>query len=106
MPRMLPNSELVPGRWRQARTQPGVDPPYRVIIHNDDVTPMDFVVHVLMTIFMLPSPNAEHTMMTAHLNGHAYVQTLPAHEARRRINQATFVARLKQLPLQFSMEPE
>ena len=67
---------------------------------------MDFVIHVLMTIFLVPSPNAEHIMLTAHLNGRAYVQTLPAPEARRRINRATFVARLKQLPLHFSMEPE
>jgi ATP-dependent Clp protease adapter protein ClpS len=45
-------------------------------------------------------------MYTAHLNGAAYVQTLPRTEAKRRINKAHFAARLKSFPLEFSMEPE
>lgn len=83
-----------------------VVPPYKVVLHNDDVTPMDFVIHVLLTIFFVPDPNASHIMYTAHLNGLAYVQTLPRPEARRRIGQAHFAARLKSYPLQFTMEPE
>lgn len=81
-------------------------PQYRVIIHNDDVTPMDFVTHILVTIFLIPEPNASHIMYSAHLNGSAYVQTLPQPEARKRIGQAHFAARLKGYPLKFSMEPE
>ncbi len=82
------------------------EPLYRVIIHNDDKTPMDFVVHVLTTIFLVPEPNAAYIMYTAHLNGQAYVQTLPRPEARRRISKARFAARLKGYPLEFSMDPE
>jgi ATP-dependent Clp protease adapter protein ClpS len=67
---------------------------------------MEFVVHVLVTIFLVPSPNAEHIMYTAHLTGSAYVQTLPLAEARLRINKAGFVSGLRNLPLKFSMEPE
>lgn len=87
-------------------TETELEPLYRVIIHNDDVTPMDFVIHVLMTIFLLSHINAGQIMLTAHIHGTAYVQTLPKPEARKRINTAHFAAALKNYPLQFSMEPE
>jgi len=82
------------------------EPMYRVIIHNDDVTPMDFVVHVLRNIFMLPAPDAVEVMYTAHFHGEAVVQILPKSEAEKRINKAHFAAGLEGYPLHFSMEPE
>ena len=87
-------------------TKTELEPLYRVIIHNDDVTPMDFVIHVLTTIFLLPAINAGQVMLTAHIHGTAYVQTLPKEEARKRINSAHFAAAFKNFPLHFSMEPE
>src|SRR6266542_1004608 len=83
-----------------------LEPLYRVIIHNDDVTPMDFVVHVLTTIFVLAQPNALEVMLIAHFKGAAYVQTLPKTEAEKRINKAHFAAGLEGYPLHFSIEPE
>lgn len=83
-----------------------LEPLYRVIIHNDDVTPMDFVVNVLVTIFFLGQPDAIDIMFTAHYKGAAYVQTLPKSEAERRINKAHFAAGLEGYPLHFSIEPE
>ena len=82
------------------------EPLYRVIIHNDDVTPMDFVVHVLNTIFSLLPPDAVRVMYTAHYRGEAVVQILPKSEAEKRINKAHFAAGLEGYPLHFSMEPE
>jgi ATP-dependent Clp protease adaptor protein ClpS len=82
------------------------EPLYRVIIHNDDVTPMDFVVHVLSTIFMLQAPDAVKIMYLAHYRGEAVVQILPRSEAEKRINKAHFAAGLEGYPLHFSMEPE
>ena len=79
---------------------------YKVIIHNDNVTPMDFVVQVLKTIFYLSNPRAEEVMFTAHFKGMAYVQTLAKSEAEKRINKAHFAAGLEGYPLHFSMEPE
>jgi ATP-dependent Clp protease adapter protein ClpS len=49
---------------------------YRIIIHNDNLTPMDFVVRVLTTIFFLGTPNAMDIMLKAHITGTAYVQTV------------------------------
>lgn len=82
------------------------EPMYRVIIHNDDVTPMDFVVHVLRSIFMLLVPDAVKIMYIAHFHGEAVVQILPKSEAEKRINKAHFAAGLEGYPLHFSMEPE
>jgi len=83
-----------------------LEPLYRVIIHNDTVTPMDFVVHVLKTIFFLSNQKAAEIMLTAHIYGHAYVQTLSKSEAEKRINKAHFAADAGGYPLRFSMEPE
>jgi ATP-dependent Clp protease adaptor protein ClpS len=83
-----------------------LEPLYRVIIHNDDVTPMDFVVHVLQSIFMVSPPDAVNIMFEAHYSGTAYVQTLPKAEAQARIGKAHFAAGLEGYPLHFSMEPE
>ena len=83
-----------------------LEPLYGVIIHNDDVTPMDFVVHVLKTIFYLANDRAADIMLTAHIKGNAYVQTLPKSEAEKRVNRAHFEAHNAGYPLKFTMEPE
>ena len=83
-----------------------LEPLYRVIIHNDDVTPMDFVVSILERIFFIAGPDALEIMYTAHFSGAAYVQTLPKNEAQTRIGKAHFAAGLEGYPLHFSIEPE
>lgn len=82
------------------------EPLYRVIIHNDDVTPMDFVVHVLTQIFALLQTAAVRVMFTAHYRGQAVVQILPKSEAEKRINRAHFAAGAEGYPLHFSLEAE
>jgi ATP-dependent Clp protease adaptor protein ClpS len=98
----LPEIEII----EEQEEQTELEPLYRVIIHNDDVTPMDFVVQILTTVFYLPNDKAMDIMMTAHITGIAYVQTLPKSEAEKRINKAHFAAGLEGYPLHFSMEPE
>lgn len=83
-----------------------LEPLYRVLIHNDHVTPMDFVVQILTAVFYLSNDKAIDIMMTAHITGIAYVQTLPKSEAEKRINKAHFAAGLEGYPLHFSIEPE
>ena len=100
------NSQITPEIEVVEDTKTDLDPLYRIIIHNDDVTPMDFVIHILTTIFLVPAINAGQIMLTAHIHGTAYVQSLPKPEARKRINSAHFAAALKNYPLHFSMEIE
>ncbi len=83
-----------------------LEPPYRVLIHNDDVTPMDFVVGILTGIFKLTADVAVEVMLVAHISGIAYVATLPKPEAERRVGKAHFAAGLEGYPLRFSIEPE
>ena len=77
----------------------------KVLIHNDDVTPMEFVVIILQRIFQLSPLEAEHVMITAHFNGLALVATLPMSEAKKRVGKAHFAAQLEGYPLMFTIEP-
>lgn len=103
---MVPSRQIRPEVETIPNRQTEYEPLYRVLIHNDDVTPMDFVVHILVRIFQLPYPDAEAIMLTAHFNGLAVVQILPKSEAERRIHKAHFAAAIEGYPLHFSMEPE
>lgn len=103
---MQARDQLAPEKVRRPQEKTEREPPYRVIVHNDDVTPMEFVTHILVTVFFIPHENALTIMYTAHLNGSAYVQTLPRPEAQKRINKAHFAARMSGYPLKFTMEPD
>ena len=83
-----------------------IEPPVRVFIHNDDVTPFDFVIIVLQRFFDLNPLEAEHVTHIAHVTGIAYVTTLPKSEAEKRVGQAHFAAGLEGYPLTFTIEPE
>ena len=87
-------------------TDTELEPLYTVIIHNDHVTPMDFVVHILKTCFYLSNPKSADIMFTAHIQGSAYVQTLAKSEAKKRIKKAHAEAHNAGFPLKFTMEPE
>jgi ATP-dependent Clp protease adaptor protein ClpS len=88
------------------KEETSLEPPYRVIIHNDDVTPMNFVLLTLHNIFKLNGMHALQVMYTAHYHGEAHVQTLPKTEAVKRVGLAHMHARLNHYPLTFTIEPE
>lgn len=83
-----------------------LDKPYRVIIHNDNVTTFDFVIAVLVTIFELSFGQAEQVAYEAHTKGNAYVATLPLQEAKSKVFKAQYAARQQGFPLTFTIEPE
>jgi len=101
-----PRAQTVPQVQPVPIAETDLEPLYRVIIHNDDVTPMDFVIHILERIFFVSGPAALEIMYTAHFSGAAYVQSLPKSEAQNRIGRAHFAAALEGYPLHFTMEPE
>lgn len=96
----LPNIQVI------EETETMLEPMYSVIIHNDEVTPMDFVVEALKQIFFLGNDRAAEVMLAAHIKGSAYVQTLSKPEAAKRIQKARYAAQVEGYPLRFTLEPE
>lgn len=80
-------------------------PPYRVILHNDDVTPMDFVVETLLRHFTSDRKHAVEVMMNAHNHGTALVAIMPLEHAEFKVERAHASARAQGFPLTFSIEP-
>ena len=83
-----------------------LSPLHRVLIHNDDVTPMDFVVYVLVEIFRLSADQTVDVMMEAHTKGVAHVVTEPLEAAEFHVDQSRSLSRARRFPLTFSIEPE
>ncbi|MEX1021304.1 MAG: ATP-dependent Clp protease adaptor ClpS [Litorilinea sp.] len=78
----------------------------RVLIHNDDETPYDFVIDTLNTIFMLSEEMAEHVAWTAHTRGTAVVVIRPRPEAEKLVKAAHARAKFNRHPLTFSLEAD
>lgn len=80
-------------------------PPYKVIFLNDSVTTMDFVVHLLLTIFKKDPATAIQLMLETHHTGAAVVDVLPLEEAELRQQQTHEAARSAGFPLRCVIEP-
>jgi len=83
-----------------------LDPPFRILIHNDDFTPYDFVIHVLQSVFNFSLLKAVAITQRAHVTGTAYVATYPLEQAKYLVGQAHGMARAEGYPLTFTIEPE
>jgi len=101
-----PDVRVIPNITYQVVSQEDLEKPYRVIIQNDDVTPMDFVVLVLRYFFGLSYDESMDVMLTAHNEGRALVATLPFEEAQERVYSAHSAAREAGYPLTFYLEPD
>ena len=88
------------------QTTPRLAPRYRVLIHNDDVTPMDFVVQMLTRFFKKEVTEAIEIMLEAHSRDVALVDIMGLEEAEFRVDQAHSLARGVKYPLTFTIEPE
>ncbi|MEM7032844.1 MAG: ATP-dependent Clp protease adaptor ClpS [Chloroflexota bacterium] len=83
-----------------------LEKPFKVIIHNDDITPYEFVIAVLCHIFELNFQDAQSVTQEAHTSGLALVTVLPYKEANERVYQAQSAARDFGYPLSFTLEPD
>ena len=79
---------------------------YKVIIHNDEVTTMDFVVRVLRKVFFMSPEDAETMMMKVHNEGESVVGIYSYDIARSKVSKAMSMAREEKFPLRLTYEPE
>lgn len=79
---------------------------YKVIIHNDDFTTMDFVVRVLISVFFKSEAEAETLMMNVHKTGAATVGIYTYDTAVSKVRKATDMARNEGFPLKLTISPE
>ena len=81
-------------------------PLYKVLLLNDDFTPMEFVVHVLERFFGVSNAQAVEIMLTVHQKGVALVGVYSHEIAETKVTQVMDLARRHQHPLQCTMEKE
>ena len=81
-------------------------PLYKVLLLNDDFTPMEFVVHVLERFFAIGNEKAVQIMLAVHKKGMAVVGVYSHDIAETKVTQVMDYSRKNQHPLQCTMEKE
>jgi len=79
-------------------------PMYKVVLLNDDFTPMDFVVLVLQRFFSMNREQATEIMLKVHMEGRGICGTFTRDVAATKVEQVTSFARENQHPLACVME--
>jgi ATP-dependent Clp protease adaptor protein ClpS len=96
------------GLKQQTVTKPKVERPklYKVLLHNDDYTPREFVVLVLKVVFRMGEDMSQKVMITAHRMGSCVVVVCPKDVAETKVKEAMDLAKDAEFPLMFTAEPE
>lgn len=81
-------------------------PMYKVLLINDDFTPMEFVVHILENFFSMDRVKATHVMLTVHTQGKGLCGIFTRDVAETKVNQVNAYSRRHQHPLLCTMEAD
>ena len=88
----------------EERVRPKKPPMYRVVMLNDDYTPMEFVVWVLQVVFRKPEDEATRLMLDVHNHGKGICGIFTFDVARSKAKQVEDLARRHEHPLQCRLE--
>ncbi|HEB57252.1 MAG TPA: ATP-dependent Clp protease adapter ClpS [Gammaproteobacteria bacterium] len=88
--------------------KPALKPPpmYKVVLLNDDYTPMEFVVHILETFFGMNREKATHIMLNVHTRGKGICGVYPRDIAETKVAQVNDYSSQNEHPLKCTMEAE
>jgi ATP-dependent Clp protease adaptor protein ClpS len=90
----------------RTRTKTQRPPLYKVLLLNDDYTPMEFVVHVLERFFSKSREEATRIMLHVHQKGVGICGVFTYEVAETKVTQVMDLARKHQHPLQCTLEKE
>jgi ATP-dependent Clp protease adaptor protein ClpS len=79
---------------------------YKVLLHNDDYTTMEYVVHILREFFFKTDTEAKHIMLTVHKRGSGIAGIYPRDIAETKVSEVMEHAREHGMPLLVTTEPE
>jgi ATP-dependent Clp protease adaptor protein ClpS len=88
----------------RTRTRTKSPSPYKVLMLNDDYTPMEFVVHVLQSFFKMSIEDATRVMLHVHQRGVGVCGIFPYEVAETKVAQVMDFARANEHPLQCTLE--
>jgi ATP-dependent Clp protease adaptor protein ClpS len=81
-------------------------PLYRVLLHNDDFTTMDFVIRVLQSVFQKGEADAFRITLAVHTQGIGVAGVYTYEVAEMKVEKVTQMARAEEYPLLCTMEEE
>lgn len=90
----------------QTSTMESLAPLYWIVMHNDPVTTMEFVVEILMRMYNYGQERAVEAMLSIHHNGLEKVALLPLERAEFKVQGTHAAARAKGFPLTCTIEAE
>ena len=90
----------------EAEEKTAEPPLFKVLLHNDDYTTMEFVVYVLQSVFNLDEDKAIQIMLNVHVKGIGVAGVYTYEIAEMKVSRTTEMARENEFPLLCTMERE
>jgi ATP-dependent Clp protease adaptor protein ClpS len=102
----MSQGQQLPSAFSKGREKTSTPPLFKVLMHNDDYTTMEFVVEVLKGVFHLSDTAAEQIMLAIHFQGLGHCGTYPYAIAETKVQEVCTRARKAGFPLRCSIEKE
>jgi len=102
----MSQEQHLPSAASRAQNETSTPPLFKVLMHNDDYTTMEFVVEILQEVFHQSGMAAERIMLAIHFQGVGHCGTYPFAVAETKVQEVRSLARKAGFPLRCSIEKE